>query len=94
MAFAVMISQANSVATAQEAPLKGVFSKITSKFQREETGRNMLRASGLGQGLGQVPDDSEVKKVLFQDSPPAPGGLSIPVSPGPGNVELALPAAE
>ncbi len=95
LAFAVLISQANSVASAEDAPVRGVFSRITSKFQREETGRNMLRASGLGQALPQASQDAEIKKVLFQDSPPAPTpGLSIPVSPGPGNVELALPAAE
>lgn len=98
-AFAVALSQSNTISIAQEAPNKGVFSRITSKFQREETGKRLLQSAGLNQPLsqsiGKSASDEPIQKVLFQDAPvPVTPGASIPISPGPGNVELSLPAAE
>jgi hypothetical protein len=102
-AFAVAISQGYGFAEAQESAKPGVLSRFSSKFSREESGKKMVQATGLNQSLGQriaaTPDDSAVKKVLFQDSPPAAPSLPATgtpglVSPGPSNIELSLPAAE
>ena len=102
-AFAVAISQGYGFAEAQESAKPGVLSRFSSKFSREESGKKMVQATGLNQSLGQriaaTPDDSTVKKVLFQDSPPAAPSLPATgtpglVSPGPSNIELSLPAAE
>ncbi|MCY2936027.1 MAG: hypothetical protein NT172_17910, partial [Planctomycetota bacterium] len=101
-AFAVAISQGYGIAGAQDSVGTGVVSRFTSKFSREDSGKKMLRSAGLNQTLGQrigsTPDDSPIKKVLFQDSPPAapslPSGTPGLVSPGPSNIELSLPAAE
>jgi len=93
MAFAVLISQSAGEVAGQDAPAKGLFSRLGSRLQREDTGSKMLNSAGLGRESALTPADREIKKVLFQDTPPAPG-LSIPVSPGPSNIELSLPAAE
>lgn len=100
LAFAVAISQANGLVQAQEQAGGSLLSKVSSRFSREEKGRKMLQSTGLNQALGQqrgttTPGDVAIKKVLFQDTPPAaPTAVSIPESPGGGNFELGLPASE
>jgi hypothetical protein len=102
IAIAVATLSAQAASHAQDAPQPGgLISRFASKFQREESGKKMIRATGLGDTLGQSvappSEDMAVKKVMFQDVPlPELPAASIPSveSPGPGGLELGLPAAE
>lgn len=93
LAIALAMTQSHLEVGAQEEAGRNVLSRLASKFQREETGKRLLATAGLNQPT-TIPATEPVQKVLFQDVAPSAPATSIPISPGPGNIELSLPAAE
>ncbi len=101
LAIAAASLGSQSYVEAQEGERDGLISRFASRFQRDATGKNMIRNSGLDASLGKsiapAQSDPSVSKVLFQDEViPSTPSASIPAieSPGPGGLELGLPAAE
>jgi hypothetical protein len=101
LAIAVASFCSHGVLEAQDdAERSGLISRFASRFQRDATGQKMIRNTGLDSTLGKPAAqaaDTSVTKVLFQDEAvPSLPSASIPAieSPGPGGLELGLPAAE